>query len=129
MSFAACVNDVALCWLSVDMPWIHLLALRQVVKQRGFLGLYHGIPVTMIGTVVYEGCKFGIYDLVRSYRSAVLPAEPSMAVRVEQFPSQMAIVCNLRTCAQKCCACRFLFNMLPVDFVHNHTRRLRLRGS
>ena len=54
--------------------------LMTVIRERGFRALYHGMSVTLLGTIVYEGCKFGLYDVVRSYRDVVVPPEPSVAV-------------------------------------------------
>jgi hypothetical protein len=63
--------------------------LRHLVRVGGVSGLYHGVWVTLAGTVWYEGCKFGFYDLVRAKRSQVLPQEPSAAVGTGAITREM----------------------------------------
>mgnify|MGYP002884670849 FL=1 len=41
-------------------------SLRSVVSQSGPLGLYAGVGMTLIGSLPFEGIKFGLYDLFNS---------------------------------------------------------------
>ena len=40
--------------------------LRSVVKAGGPIGLYAGVGMTLIGSLPFEGIKFGVYDVLNS---------------------------------------------------------------
>lgn len=53
--------------------------LRSVVKEAGPIGLYAGVGMTLIGTLPFEGIKFGLYDCERLPRLSAATRRPSPA--------------------------------------------------
>lgn len=56
--------------------------LRNVVKETGPIGLYAGVGMTLLGTLPFEGIKFGLYDGERAHPSAAAAvASPPPVIR------------------------------------------------
>lgn len=41
--------------------------LRSVVRETGPIGLYAGVGMTLIGSLPFEGIKFGLYDAIKTW--------------------------------------------------------------
>ena len=48
--------------------------LRSVVKAGGPIGLYAGVGMTLIGSLPFEGIKFGVYDWLKREVSSGNPS-------------------------------------------------------
>jgi len=47
--------------------WERRSTLRSVVHSSGPLGLYAGVGMTLIGSLPFEGIKFGAYDALNAH--------------------------------------------------------------
>ena len=41
--------------------------ISHIIKHEGYKGLFRGLTPTMIGAIPYEGVKFGVYDVLKTF--------------------------------------------------------------
>ncbi|KAF3456201.1 hypothetical protein FNV43_RR00851 [Rhamnella rubrinervis] len=83
-------------------------AFVDIVKTRGFRGLYAGLSPTLVEIVPYAGLQFGTYDMFKRWAMALNRSRSSKAKSVggdDSLTSIQLILCGLAagTCAKLVC--------------------------